>query len=298
MGALAIPGYLQKGSKDYKGGDVFVMGYPAFLFYYIVFEYANGPWPDTTKLDVADRFGTWTSVPDSKSKMTFVKMPIDVDLPGIAALASAALAPSPPPPSTCFPGDASVSVYGRGKVQMASLHLGDHVLVESGDFAPVLGFIHEQRGTPGVSHDVLKVVHTHGVLLVSSNHLVFVVASSSAVDGSAVHTDRPAADLRPGDRVFVRDDDTAAMVTSEVLAIHPSTSTRGMFAPLTTTGTLVVDGVVTSSYAGASHGAAHAAFFPLRMYHALGLPQLLEPLCMLGGAAHWGLKLDQILVSP
>ena len=48
-----------------------------------------------------------------------------------------------------------------------------------------------------------------------------------------------------------------------------------MFAPLTSSGTIVVDGVLASNYAGSSatlsspHGAAHGIAFPLRVYHKL-----------------------------
>merc|ERR1712100_792493 len=46
---------------------------------------------------------------------------------------------------TCFPGDATVNVYGRGAMDIASLSVGDSVLVESVadglTFAPVLGFL-------------------------------------------------------------------------------------------------------------------------------------------------------------
>merc|ERR1712039_618154 len=55
---------------------------------------------------------------------------------------------------------------------------------------------------------------------------------------------------------------------------------QGMYAPLTGVGTILVDDVVASTYASAqgfqfSHSFMHAVFFPVRVYHALGLSSLL-----------------------
>merc|ERR1719356_1658939 len=57
-----------------------------------------------------------------------------------------------------------------------------------------------------------------------------------------------------------------------------------MFAPFTDSGTIVVDGVLASVYASpgpkvpVSHWLAHAAAWPLRLYHRSGLPAALAPL--------------------
>merc|ERR1711974_155945 len=72
-------------------------------------------------------------------------------------------------------------------------------------------------------------------------------------------------------------------VPSLVLAISVEVTKSGMYAPFTPAGALVVDGVVASNYGTPSsrmrlpHGAAHAAFFLLRVYHNLSFPSLSAP---------------------
>merc|ERR1711879_926969 len=59
---------------------------------------------------------------------------------------------------------------------------------------------------------------------------------------------------------------------SLVLSVRRTFGKFDMFAPMTRTGTIVVDGVLASNYGNvASHGAAHAAFFPVRAFHYLGI---------------------------
>merc|ERR1712048_732638 len=97
---------------------------------------------------------------------------------------------------------------------------------------------------------------------VSPNHIVFLA------DG----TDKLAANLLVGDELLV------AQGSGKVSSIKSAIGNEGMYAPLTASGTIVVDGAVASNYATHSsltwipHAAIHAAFFPLRLYHALGFP--------------------------
>merc|ERR1712048_1279518 len=99
---------------------------------------------------------------------------------------------------------------------------------------------------------------------VSPNHIVFLA------DG----TDKLAANLLVGDELLV------AQGSGKVSSIKSAIGNEGMYAPLTASGTIVVDGAVASNYATHSsltwipHTAIHAAFFPLRLYHALGLHSL------------------------
>lgn len=163
---------------------------------------------------------------------------------------------------TCFPGDATVNVYGRGATDVASLSVGDSVLVESGAFEPVLSFLHK---VPGVAQ-ALKLVHAQGVFRASENHIVFTSRG-----------DMPASALRPGDEFLVQSVAGEKPMPSVILAIGREITTTGMYAPFTSSGALVVDGVVASNYGAPSsrvslpHGAAHAAFFALRMFHHLDL---------------------------
>lgn len=73
-----------------------------------------------------------------------------------------------------------------------------------------------------------------------------------------------AARLKRGDRLMVTSD---GQLIEERVRNVTLTLDRGVVAPLTRTGTLVVDGVLASCYAVIeSQGFAHAAFGPLRLY--------------------------------
>jgi len=174
----------------------------------------------------------------------------------------------------CFPGNALVRTRVRGDVAMSTLRTSEDVLVEGHggklEFAPVLGFIHAQ---PEVHARYVSVVHEKGRLQVSHNHLVFVMDA----DGNRV--DRLASQIKLGESVFT------AEGASVVVDIQQSKGAHGMFAPLTPTGTIVVDGVVASNYASPvpdahlPHSLAHFALFPLRLYHQLGLAKFGSSLC-------------------
>merc|ERR1712072_1568382 len=100
------------------------------------------------------------------------------------------------------------------------------------------------------------------------NHIVFVRGG-----------DKIAADLATGDTLFIAGESGA--VASKVLAVTQDSRHVGMFAPLTPSGTIVVDNVIASNYGSfashfsPSHSAFHAALFPVRFLHVLELSSLL-----------------------
>lgn len=116
----------------------------------------------------------------------------------------------------------------------------------------------------------------------SPGHVVFLADALGAAMGEKL-----AADLVVGDRVFVAE--SSGMVACKVLGVEELRGQKGMYAPLTASGTIVVDGVVASNYAAFSvpgrkefvelpNALMHATFSPFRAYHALGFGSLLSPL--------------------
>lgn len=189
-------------------------------------------------------------------------------------------APPPmPAPMLCFPGEASLQVHGHGRVPMARIRTGDNVLVQGADgrlaYENILGFMHTFAGT-GKPSAFLKVKHSLGEFRASANHIVLVT------DG-ATKMDKPVSEVRVGDQLLAVDEKDLA-VPSTVLAVDDALTTLGMFAPLTASGTLVVDGVVASNYAEytsfrkISHSFAHTLLFPIRAYHQFGFGSLFAPL--------------------
>merc|ERR1719215_959630 len=177
--------------------------------------------------------------------------------------ACSAIIKSPLAGAVCFPGEASVSVQGRGAVALSALSAGDRVLVQDSSshrlaYEPLLGFLHTSSGRSSF----LNIQHAAGRLRASANHLVFVV------DGTS-RSSKLASELRVGDRVLAATETKA--LASVVLGVHAAESEHGMVAPLTAAGSVVVDNTVASVYATYSasasipHSAIHAAFFPARL---------------------------------
>lgn len=193
----------------------------------------------------------------------------------------------------CFPGEAVVRVKDRGEVPIATLMTGEMVLVQRQErlgYEPVLTFLHAIQTSSGESMPFLTVTHTNGEFRASAAHIIFVREGSlkrSILVGhlqvghevfNAVSTPKDFRDLTLGaDAAWV-------MKPSRVVAIRRSSTQSGMYAPLTSSGTIVVDGVVASNYASSSeekylsHWAAHAFLFPVRAYHNIGLGTRLQPL--------------------
>jgi len=182
----------------------------------------------------------------------------------------------------CFPGEAVVLVDGKGEVPLARLRTGEMVLVERQGqlgYEPVLTFLHAIQGGSGKSMSFVTVIHTNGEFRASAAHIILVkegLSQRRILVGQ----------LQVGDEVFnaVNQDAVWVLKPSRVVAIRRSSTKSGMYAPLTSSGTIVVDGVVASNYASSSeekhlsHRAAHAFLFPVRVYHYFGLGSRLQPL--------------------
>jgi len=172
----------------------------------------------------------------------------------------------------CFPGESTVHVRGRGPVHMATLKVGEEVLSEDAgviSFEPVLSFLHKVRAERAA---FVTVLHERGVFRATAGHLAFVLDGLRRVD-------RPVGTLRPDDLLLVAQHDgpEAPLVPSRVSEVRKSATSIGLYAPLTASGTVIVDGVLASIYATPSltlhlpHAVAHVALWPVRMYHKLAL---------------------------
>ena len=150
---------------------------------------------------------------------------------------------------------------------MANLSVGQRVLAVHSDgslrYSDVIAFIHRQPQLV-TSFSVIETAAGHR-LVATGDHLIF-----TAPDQSASTTDAApptfAAHLHPGnDRVYVTTPDSKLLDVSMVTNVTVVTG-QGVFAPLTSSGTIVVDGVAASCYALVSnHRLAHIAMTPLRL---------------------------------
>eukprot|EP00933_Yihiella_yeosuensis_P082383 TRINITY_DN9623_c0_g1_i3.p1 TRINITY_DN9623_c0_g1~~TRINITY_DN9623_c0_g1_i3.p1 ORF type:complete len:425 (-),score=64.60 TRINITY_DN9623_c0_g1_i3:320-1594(-) len=148
----------------------------------------------------------------------------------------------------CFPGESTVVVRNCGQVPLAKLQVGDEVMAivpnTAGGwqlrFDPVIGWIHRE---PDAEADVLEIQHGTGQVRLTPSHLIFVQRSGS--DSLAAAS--LAREVQVGDSLLTPWID-GSIVSSEVLSIKTVRS-RGMYAPLVLSGTVLVDGAAASCYA-------------------------------------------------
>lgn len=168
----------------------------------------------------------------------------------------------------CFPGRASVTVAGGYRKSLASLTPGDRVMAlsETGQvvFSPVLLFLHRD---PEIRSRFLSLKTEDGHrLAVTPHHLVFSDAGCGP-DGSQYRA-QFASRARTGACVLVHGAG-GEVRPSRIVSISEEEST-GVYAPLTEAGSVLVDGVLVSSYALVEdHRLAHWAFGPVRLFSSL-----------------------------
>jgi len=150
---------------------------------------------------------------------------------------------------------------------MADLSVGDRVLAVNHDgslrYDDVIAFLHRQP-QPMTSFSVITTADGYR-LVATADHLIFTSTDQSA-SFSDVAPPTFVSHLHPGnDSVYIMTADYKNLGVSMVTDVTMVTE-RGVFAPLTSSGTIVVDGVVVSCYAlVSSHQLAHVAMAPMRL---------------------------------
>jgi len=156
--------------------------------------------------------------------------------------------------ATCFPGDATV-VLGDGSVsEMTQLNIGDVVLSAPGKYSQVYLFSHRHSGvlTEHVEVSLADYENGPGLTLTAGHHL--------RVNGLL----KPASDIRVGDTL-----ETVYGVKS--VSSLRRVSKEGLYNPHTMEGTIVVNGVICSTYTEEINAsAAHALLAPLRALFRTG----------------------------
>jgi len=196
----------------------------------------------------------------------------------------------------CFPSHATVQTATGVKI-MSDVKIGDTVKVMEGDktvaFSTVYGWAHRDQAQDAEFVELLTAAG--GKIVLSPDHLIPTVREKQ---GHHIHLHRHhegeeevkfvmAGDLIVGDQVLqlfsfrTKESSGQTGPFEERLQSVRITGTRrvqsrGIFAPLTMTGTVVVDGVAASCYAATkSHTAAHAALAPARAAYRVH-PQSME----------------------
>ena len=159
----------------------------------------------------------------------------------------------------CFPGSA-IFVDKRGRQRsISSLQNGEEVQVITNSeirWEPVITFIHCQ---PQVMQEFLKITTIkNNVLKITEDHLLFVEKTGQA-------TAIPARDLEVGDTVYVRGKHS---VETDAVQSISTVYEKGVYAPVTLSGTILVNDVHTSCYFDVlSHEWSHRAMGVARAVH-------------------------------
>jgi len=192
----------------------------------------------------------------------------------------------------CFPRDASVQLSTGAKTQLHELRSGDLVatvdpVTRQIQYEKYLGDFHSEREHQ-MEIPYLRIIHESGSLNVSASHYIH----------TADHGFMPAREVRVGERLLVWHGQNPIASLSKVVAVNQDKK-LGMYAPFTFSGTLLVDGVLASSYTsdefdqmlsrrvqerllemlGGHHGVnhlMHVLALPLRLAHYTGLPGFLQ----------------------
>ena len=147
------------------------------------------------------------------------------------------------------------------KKMMKDLRIGDKIWTVENGFpvtTNVLGFLEKSRQYIG---EYIRISFgNEQKLTISASHVMFVVGEDNGV------SDVFAKDVKIGDMVYVLQNRMTKVV--EVVDLERVQSS-GAYVPLTFTGTLIVDGVLVSSYANIGHWKAHTLFTPLRWFPTL-----------------------------
>jgi hypothetical protein len=144
----------------------------------------------------------------------------------------------------CFPGDAKALVKDKGEVPMKALRLGDKVRVANNKYEPIYSFGHKNEDTVAEFLQIFTDEDSSRAgrgdqppLELSKDHMVF-ISSNQQGRGRAV----PASMIRNGDHVVA--------ATGELVVVKEIRTVvrKGVYAPFTKSGSIVVDGILASTY--------------------------------------------------
>jgi len=150
--------------------------------------------------------------------------------------------------SSCFAADAVIAIQRDGVVStttMDQLQVGDLVATASG-FEAVTGFLHKSATTPTLFHSVS--FGDDSSFSATPEHRVFLADGSSTTVGA----------IKTGDVLLQNG------LPTEVQGVTQEIKT-GFFAPLTTSGTIIVDDVLASTFAGGPAGSVYQTICKMAM---------------------------------
>jgi len=162
---------------------------------------------------------------------------------------------------SCFPEDAVLKLDSGLDVEMKNLMVGDKVQTKHG-FSEVYAFLDKKPNDIKEFEDIYFVDENDEVknIRLTSEHLIL------AKRGELKEAFVQAEDVQVGDFIYRQMGET----TRPTLVLSKKTvEAKGAYTPATLDGTIVVDGIVVSSYAVVDHNIAHAVLAPLRWTYSI-----------------------------
>ena len=171
---------------------------------------------------------------------------------------------------SCFPPYATIRTANSSSPvkTMKELNIGDEILAVTSKgelvYSPVIAF---SEWSPQNKENFVKLETEHGhVLTVTPVHLVFRNQFGNSSNEAVF-----ASEIKPGDYLLTTDEFFSRKDEKDTVRMSKVTKTSiirtvGTYAPVTSEGTLVVDGVATSCYGVVkNHDLIHFFFAPLRL---------------------------------
>ena len=158
---------------------------------------------------------------------------IDLDVGQIFAIDG--LSDKIPSGVQCFSGTSLVDVVGKGHIQMKELRVGDNVYFgrDRKYYEPVYTFGHYNPDEVAEFLQIATTTAAHDKSLeISPNHMIFVNGGGHS----------PASAIRVGDYIL---NDSGDLVPVTAITV---VKRKGVFAPFTPSGTIVVNGIKASTY--------------------------------------------------
>ena len=133
------------------------------------------------------------------------------------------------PIGICFAGSNVVDVANRGPVRMQDLQLGDMVMVGQGIYEPIYSFGHL---APMTIATFLQIKTTTSTLRLTNEHMIFTKSG----------------DVVPASRIQLGDYLLSDSGLDDLVESIQTVQERGLYAPFTPSGKLVVNDILVSSY--------------------------------------------------
>lgn len=175
------------------------------------------------------------------------------------------------PSGGCFPGTSRVRTEGGLVLPLSRLSVGDTVLSFDDSSATlrhdrIIAFLHSAETGNGNTTFVQFSVAGGTTIMLTRDHLIYVSSNNNASAGDI--RPRFAGQVVRGDYILTADGN-ASVVRREVVGVDAVYFDAGLYAPLTSSGNIVIDDVIASCYAAVkSHRLAHLAMAPLRVVYS------------------------------